>query len=294
MIRKILNCWTDAVLWEGEAATVKDALHAALASRADLRGAVLTGAVLTGAVLRGAILRGAILRGAILRGADLTGAVLTGAVLTDAVLRGADLTGADLTDAVLTGADLTGADLTDAILRGAVLRGAILRGAILRGAILTGADLTGADLTDAVLTGADLTGADLTGAELTGADLTGADLTGAVLTPIRDDLWAVLSGAPAEAAGLLAALREGRVEGSTYEGACACLVGTLANVRGCGYKDLVTVTPNSSRPIERFFLAINQGDTPETSQFSKLAAEWTQDWIERMRAAFAPALEPKS
>jgi len=79
MVRRILNRWSGAVIWEGEADTVKAALHAACATDADLTDAVLTGAVL--------------------RGVDLT----------DAVLTGADLTGADLTDAVLTGAVLRGA-----------------------------------------------------------------------------------------------------------------------------------------------------------------------------------------
>ena len=79
MQRRILKWWDGAVLWEGEAETVKDAIHAALAS-----GAHLTGADLTGADLRRA---------------DLTGAHLTGAHLTDANLTGANLRGADLTGA---------------------------------------------------------------------------------------------------------------------------------------------------------------------------------------------------
>ena len=203
-IRRILHRWTGAVLWEGPAETVRDALHAALAARANL-------------------------------------------------------TGADLTDANLTGADLTRANLTRA-------------------------DLTRANLTDA-----DLTGADLTGADLTRADLTDANLTDADLTPIRDDLWAVLSAVPAEVPALIAALEAGRVNGSTYSGECACLVGTIANARGCLYTDVPNLRPNSSRLIERFFLGIQIGDTPATSQAAKLAHEWASDWLSRMRAAFGGA-----
>ena len=174
-------------------------------------------------------------------------------------------------------------------LRGAVLAGADLRGAVLAGAILRGADLRGADLTDADLTDADLTDADLRGADLAGAVLTGAVLTGAVLTPIKDDLFAVLSYQPHEVPALIKALVEGRVKGSTYTGTCACLVGTLANEAHCNYERLVSgLKPNASRPIERFFLAINEGDTPETSQFSALAHEWATEWYNRMTATFSP------
>ncbi len=218
---KILNRWTDVVLWEGEAGTVGEAVIAALRSRADLTGADLTGA---------------------------------------------DLTGADLTGENLTGANLTGANLTDAN--------------------LTDANLTRADLTDANLTRADLTRADLTGANLTDANLTDADLTRANLTPIRDDIWAVLSAAPMEADALLLALREGRVDGSQYEGECACLIGTIANARDCNYKDIPVLKPNASRPSERFFLGINQGDTPATNQYSAFAEQCVSEWLTAMRAAF--------
>ena len=224
---KILNRWTDAVLWEGEAGTVAEAVYAALKE-----------------------------------GADLVDANLRGANLVDANLVGADLRGANLRDA-----DLVGANLVDANLRGA--------------------NLGGANLVDANLVGANLVGANLRGADLVGADLRDANLRGANLTPIRDDLWAVLSAAPAEVPALLLAIREGRIDGSSYEGTCACLVGTIANARQCGYRDIVTLPPNSARPAERFFLGIHTGDTPATNQFSKLAEEWTADWLARMTACFA-------
>ena len=200
------------------------------------------------------------------------------AVAAGKSMRGADLTGADLTGAVLTGADLTGAVLTDADLTGADLTGADLTGAVLTGADLTDADLTGAVLTGAVLTGADLTGADLTGAVLTGADLTYAVLTRAVLTAQRNDFWEILLRAPREIAGLRAALIEGRVDGSTYTGTCACLVGTIANVRGVPCGEL-GISPDSGRPAERWFMGISEGDTPETNQISRITVQWLDEFV---------------
>ena len=111
------------------AATMRDAVTAAVAAGADLAGAYLRGAYLRRADLTRADLAGANLRGADLVGANLRGADGAGADLAGAYLRGADLRGADL-----RGADLTGADLVGANLRGADLRGADLRGADLRGA----------------------------------------------------------------------------------------------------------------------------------------------------------------
>jgi hypothetical protein len=119
-------------------------------------------------------------------------------------------------------------------------------------------------------------------------DLHGTDLRDANLRGTKDDLFGLLCYVPGEAQGLLAALKEGRVNGSAYEGECACLVGTLANARHCHYMKIDGLRPNSSRPAERFFLAITTGDTPETSQPCALAAEWASEWIARMEAAHQP------
>jgi uncharacterized protein YjbI with pentapeptide repeats len=176
--------------------------------------------------------------------------------------------------------DLSGADLSDADLRGAVLRGAVLSGADLRGAVLSGADLRGA-----VLRGAVLSGADLRGAVLRGADLRGAVLSDADLEPIKADFYMVLLKAIPEIAGLRRALVTGTVDGSTYEGNCACLVGTIANERQITYNKLEGLTPNSDRPAERFFLAIREGDTPQTNQASSIAVDWIDEFVADLRAA---------
>ena len=127
--------------------------------------------------------------------------------------------------------------------------------------------------------------ANLSAADLSAANLSAADLSAADLQPIRADFYDVLSWAPAEVPALIAALKEGRVDGSTYTGTCACLVGTIANVRGV---DVDTLPQDSYRPIERFFMSIRQGDTPETNQHAAVALGWAETWLASMQAAFAP------
>ena len=220
-----------------------------------------------------------------LSGADLSGAYLSGADLSSADLSGAYLSGADLSGADLSGAYLSGADLSSAYLSGAYLSGANLSGADLSGAYLSGADLSGAYLSGADLSSAYLSGADLSGADLSGADLSGAYLSGAQnlaeargIDTFRTDFWDVLLRAPAEIAGVRAALIAGRVDGSTYEGECACLVGTIGNVRHANYADLGNgLKPDSGRPAEQWFMSIRRGDTPETNQCSRLAIEWLDE-----------------
>ena len=167
-------------------------------------------------------------------------------------------------------ADLRGADLRDAVLRDADLRGADLRGADLRDA-----DLRGADLSGAVLRDADLRGADLSGAELSDAELSDADLR-----EQKNDFFDILLRARGEIAGLRAALVAGRVDGSTYEGECACLVGTIAHVRGGQYDALGNgLKPDASRPAERWFLGIRKGDTPESNRISAITVEWLDEFV---------------
>ena len=89
----------------------------------------------------------------------------------------------------------------------------------------------------------------------------------------------MLVRARSEAPGLLLALREGRVNGSTYTGECACLVGTIANLRGQVHDNMPDLRPNSSRPIERFFMGISKGDTPATNPVSKIVEGWLIQFI---------------
>ncbi|HEX4112713.1 MAG TPA: pentapeptide repeat-containing protein [Stellaceae bacterium] len=199
------------------------------------------------------------------------------AVKNGASLVGASLVGASLDGARLDGARLVGASLDGASLVGASLDGASLVGASLVGARLDGASLVGASLDGARLDGASLVGASLDGARLDGARLVGASLDGASLRSIRADLFDVLLRAKPEVPALLAALREGRIDGSTYSGTCACLAGTIAKTRHVTVRDLGF--SDASRPAERWFLGIRPGDTPEKHQMAKITEGWIVEFM---------------
>jgi hypothetical protein len=179
--------------------------------------------------------------------------------------------GANLIAADLRGADLRDADLSDADLSGADLSGANLRDAYLRGADLSDANLRDANLSDAYLRGADLRGADLSGANLSGAK----GLDDDALRHVIADYWMILSMARHEVPTLVAALRNGRIDGSTYTGECACLVGTLDNA---GAKGLPHV---ASSPAELWFTMIHEGDKPGDESAGGFAATKALAWAER-------------
>ena len=201
--------------------------------------------------------------------------------LEEAVRSRADLSGAYLRGAYLRGANLRGAYLSDADLSDAVLSDAVLSGAV-----LSGADLRGAVLSDANLRGAYLSGAYLSGADLSDADLSGADDPSSPLHAIRMDYWDVLDHAPAEVPGLRTALLEGEVDGSTYEGECACLVGTMEKVgqeMGCE----VDLPHRADRPAEQWFAPITPGDKPSEKPETEgeFRAQHALDWLDEWTAS---------
>jgi hypothetical protein len=129
------------VLFSTDAETLRDAVIAAIESRADLSGADLSYADLSGANLSCANLPGANLFYA-----NLTGADLLGANLRDADLPHTDLSGANLSRANLSNANFSWANLSYAILFGAELSCADLSDAN-----LFKANLFKANLSDAIL-----------------------------------------------------------------------------------------------------------------------------------------------
>jgi hypothetical protein len=133
-----------------------------------------------------------------------------------------------------------------------------------------------ANLTDADLTDADLTDADLTRANLTHANLTDADLTHADLLQFKSDLWRVLLMYKNEIGGLKQSILDGKINGSQYTGTCACLKGTIANVKGCHIDLLSNITKSVSEPSEQWFLQFREGHTPTNNNALKLTYEWIE------------------
>ena len=130
------------------------------------------------------------------------------------------------------------------------------------------------------LWGADLWGADLWGANLESANLWGANLRGAKEIPqsyiniCSRDMLFIFQSLKKELPFLRKALIEGRVNGSQYEGECACLIGTLANADG-GLDKVCGAIPfyemGLHNPGEQWFYQIREGDKPENSFFAKHA-----------------------
>ena len=221
--------------------------------------------------------------------ANFSNADLSDADLRDAELSGADLHDANLSRANLSRANLSRANLNDADLSDANLSRAYLIGAILNDTSLSRADLSGAYLSRAKFRGADLSRADLSraflrdvnfsGADLSRANLSGADLRDANLNEVREEFFAKNSQQPEEVPGLRGLLMEGRIEGTSYDGDCSCYVGSLERLANQHGKECrIQRDPRSL--IERWFLGIKRGDTPETNPISAIVVEWIDEWTE--------------
>jgi hypothetical protein len=186
----------------------------------------------------------------------------------------ADLSWADLSRANLSGASLSGANLTRADLSRANLSRANLSRAN-----LTRADLRGADLREANLREANLSGADLREASLRSADLSGAiDWQNTEWArQAKQQLRYVLGYCHSEVAVLIEKIKSGGVDGTQYEGTCCCLIGTLGN------NNAIAKIPDYQKGLhnhsEQLFWQIKKGDTPETSEFSKLALEVCMEFV---------------
>ena len=201
---------------------------------------------------------------------------------------------ADLSDANLQGVILNYINLAYANLSGVNLMNANLKLAILNNVDLSGANLTNTNLSFANLQGANLYYVDLQTANINGTifnncknlDSTNIEDNGLSLSYIKLDFQNSIKILPNEIEGLKQALLDGRVDGSQYEGECACLVGTLANNMGLeNYKDL---QDKHNFPIksfslrERWFMGIKKDDKPENSPIVKITVQWIDEVLKQL------------
>jgi uncharacterized protein YjbI with pentapeptide repeats len=107
--------------------------------------------------------------------------------------------------------------------------------------------------------------------------LSGANLSGANLRSFKADFWMTLTHSRSEVLGLIQALRDGRVDGSQYTGECACLVGTLANLRHADVSDAFP-DKSSENPAEQWFLMISKGDKPTDDTGGGFANAQAIEW----------------
>lgn len=101
----------------------------------------------------------------------------------------------------------------------------------------------------------------------------------------KEDFRAILDAAPNEVAGLREALVAGNIDGSCYDGPCACLVGTLERVRKCEANQIVK--RDSSRPAEVMFTGIRPGMTPLNSPLVAIVVNWIDEWRAQKNGAQA-------
>jgi hypothetical protein len=107
--------------------------------------------------------------------------------------------------------------------------------------------------------------------------LYGADATNLPTNFINQcsrDILFILNCLKSEVPALKEKLLAGEVDGTQYEGECACLVGSLAKTKGSVDKVCAAIPfyeKGTHNMGETFFLNIHEGDKPETNWFSKHA-----------------------
>lgn len=70
---------------------------------------------------------------------------------------------------------------------------------------------------------------------------------------------------------------DGKINGTKYEGDCACLKGTIHNAKACDWKESGLIR-NVSEPSEQWFLQIAEKQTPENNNVVKLTVDWINEF----------------
>ena len=200
-----------------------------------------------------------------------------------AYLRGVDFRRAKLEGSNFEGAYLRGVDFRRAKLERVTFRGVTFDEVDLRGAYLEGAYLGGANFFRSNFREANFFMTNFRGANFDEVDLRGIEnIPESLISYFKKDLRYVLTYTKPEIPYLKERLEKGEVDGTQYEGECACLIGSLANSKKERYEEFISCIPDyelgSHNPSEQLFYQIRKGDTPENNQFAKIAMEVIEEF----------------
>jgi hypothetical protein len=206
--------------------------------------------------------------------------LVTQAINDNVNLGFANLTGLGLRNMRLKSGDFYHTDLSGANLSESNFYDCNFSFTNLSQTILKNTDFHDSDLSDANLSNIlNLDGVKLSNACLLRIKLDNTDIKES-LNNIRDDFWNVLLHSKNEVPGLIIALQTGKINGYVYSGECCCLVGTLNKLNP---SITCLIKPDSNRPIERWFLSIKPGDTPENSAIVRITVKWAKEFLELIK-----------
>lgn len=256
----------------GQGNTIVATIEAALADSASLVGADLSRQDLRGLRAAGADFSGVDFSKCRLDSVDFSHTVCKEAVFTNAVACGGNFEQADLRKALLDMAEFLSCNLQKTVLRDSYCFKTSFHDSDLRGTTMADADLSHADLTATVLIG---------------AYLGDTNLRLANLAPIRDDFYALLSGAPQSAELLISFLKAGTL--AAYHMTATDSYGTLAKILMSNPVSTTAINFQKlpMRPAEIFAMSIAEGDLPGENQVLAILIDWADAWVKRMRAAYS-------
>lgn len=107
------------------------------------------------------------------------------------------------------------------------------------------------------------------------------------LAAVKKELWQVLQLAPSEAKAVRQAILNGDVDGGYYIGECCCIKGIMAKSLGIPVKQLEEscgIGLDRRSYLENFLFNILDGDTPESSAYSRAILNWCDEFIAEQKA----------
>lgn len=122
-------------------------------------------------------------------------------------------------------------------------------------------------------------------ADLINANLSGADLSWTIgwqttewARQAKQQLRYVLGYCRSEVPALIQKINAGEIDGTHYKGDCCCLTGSLGNDEAV--LKILDYKKGLHNHSEQLFWQIRKNDTPESSEFSKMALEICMEFVD--------------